>query len=175
MKENYCLAVCRNCHARQHPRDSIESARGPRKMAMDGRLSVIVFILTLFYCINTSISQVLTPPYFNLAYGRPIVATATCGEGVTEPELFCKLTGANPEREAVQPHFSVIQGQLCDVCDPYSPGDQQAHPASQAVDGTERWWQSPPLSRGPQFNQVNLTIDLQQVCEKVLHNELVHE
>ena len=129
-------------------------------MASRRDISAIVFIL--FYCIDTSISQVLTPPYFNLAYGRPIIATATCGEGVTEPELFCKLTGANPEHEAVQPHFSVIQGQLCDVCDPGS-GEQQAHPASQAVDGTERWWQSPPLSRGPQFNQVNLTIDLQQV------------
>ena len=141
------------------------SFRRPSKMAMSGRLSAIVLIITLFYCINTSFSQVLTPPYFNLAYGRPIVATATCGEGVTEPELFCKLTGANPEHEAVQPHFSVIQGQLCDVCDPAD--SQQAHPASQAVDGTERWWQSPPLSRGASFNQVNLTIDLQQVCERL--------
>ncbi len=62
----------------------------------------------------------------------------------------------------MQATFSVIQGQLCDVCDPHS-GDQ-THPASQAVDGTERWWQSPPLSRGAQYNQVNLTIDLQQVA-----------
>ena len=131
------------------------------KMRKSLRESALI-ILSLFYCINTSISQVLTPPYFNLAYGRPIVATATCGEGVSEPELFCKLTGANHEHETVQPNFSVIQGQLCDECKPGS-GDQQAHPASQAVDGTEKWWQSPPLSRGPQFNQVNLTLDLQQV------------
>ncbi len=78
-----------------------------------------------------------------------------------EPELFCKLTGANPEDEAGQATFSVIQGQLCDLCDPGVA--DQAHPASQAVDGTERWWQSPPLSRGAQFNEVNLTIDMQQV------------
>ena len=128
-----------------------------------GSTTAILSLLIILFTIEISFSQVLTPPYFNLAYGRPIVATSTCGEGVSEPELFCKLTGANPEHEAVQPHFSVIQGQLCDVCDPRS-GEQQAHPANQAVDGTERWWQSPPLSRGPQFNQVNLTIDLQQVC-----------
>lgn len=30
------------------------------------------------------------------------------------------------------------------------------------VDGRENWWQSPPLSRGMQYNQVNITIDLEQ-------------
>lgn len=34
---------------------------------------------------------------------------------------------------------------------------------SNAIDGTERWWQSPPLSRGLVHNEVNVTLDLGQV------------
>jgi laminin alpha 3/5 len=30
------------------------------------------------------------------------------------------------------------------------------------VDGTPSWWMSPPLSRGLQYNLVNITIDLEQ-------------
>ena len=132
-------------------------------MATCGPISWFPVTILLFYTISIVNSQVLTPPYFNLAYGKPIVASSTCGEGVNEPELFCKLTGANIRAEEFQPHFEVIQGQLCDVCTPPDTYGEQSHPASQAVDGTERWWQSPPLSRGSQYNQVNLTVDLQQV------------
>jgi len=57
--------------------------------------------------------------------------------------------------------FEVIQGQLCDYCDAREPS--QSHLPEHAVDGTERWWQSPPLSRGLQYNKVNLTISLGQV------------
>ena len=74
--------------------------------------------------------------------------------------LLSSLSGADSGKEA--PHnYEVIQGQLCDVCDPTIPN--QAHSPNQALDGTERWWQSPPLSRGLDYNQVNLTIDLAQV------------
>jgi len=41
--------------------------------------------------------------------------------------------------------------------------DGRMHPAEHAIDGSERWWQSPPLSRGVKYNEVNLTIDLGQV------------
>lgn len=37
------------------------------------------------------------------------------------------------------------------------------HPPEFAIDGRETWWQSPPLSRGMKYNEVNLTIDLGQV------------
>lgn len=37
------------------------------------------------------------------------------------------------------------------------------HPPEFAVDGMETWWQSPPLSRGMKYNEVNLTIHLGQV------------
>lgn len=53
------------------------------------------------------------------------------------------------------------QGQYCDICT--AANSNKAHPVSNAVDGTERWWQSPPLSRGLEYNEVNVTLDLGQV------------
>ncbi|VDK58805.1 unnamed protein product [Cylicostephanus goldi] len=41
-------------------------------------------------------------------------------------------------------------------------GTVNAHPAENMVDGNTSWWQSPPLSRGMEYNQVNITIDLEQ-------------
>uniref|UniRef100_A0A182LTH7 Laminin N-terminal domain-containing protein n=1 Tax=Anopheles culicifacies TaxID=139723 RepID=A0A182LTH7_9DIPT len=102
----------------------------------------------------------LTPPYFNLAEGRKISATATCGVDTDGPELYCKLVGANTENDH-QNQYSVIQGQVCDVCDPSDP--DKRHPPEYAIDGTQNWWQSPPLSRGMKYNEVNLTIDFGQV------------
>lgn len=57
--------------------------------------------------------------------------------------------------------FYVFQGQLCDYCDPSKP--EQNHSIAYAIDGTERWWQSPPLSRGNEFNEVHIVINLEQV------------
>lgn len=51
--------------------------------------------------------------------------------------------------------------QVCDYCDPKIP--EKNHPPENAIDGTEAWWQSPPLSRGMKFNEVNLTINFEQV------------
>ena len=64
-------------------------------------------------------------------------------------------------------HFN-FRGQLCDYCDETSRS--QSHPPEQAVDGTEKWWQSPPLSRGLSYNEVNLTIDLAQVRDVLILN-----
>lgn len=50
---------------------------------------------------------------------------------------------------------------MCDYCDPTR--EDRAHPAEYAIDGTSNWWQSPPLSRGMKYNEVNLTIDFGQV------------
>ncbi|MGH0150303.1 UNVERIFIED_CONTAM: hypothetical protein FKN15_045804 [Acipenser sinensis] len=52
-------------------------------------------------------------------------------------------------------------GQYCDTC---RAGDSdRAHPITNAIDGTERWWQSPPLSRSLEYNEVNVTLDLGQL------------
>ncbi|KAM4604969.1 laminin subunit alpha-3-like isoform 2-T2 [Polymixia lowei] len=102
----------------------------------------------------------LSPPYFNLAEGSRISATATCGQDETgrpRSDLYCKLVGG-PTAGVVTQN---IQGQFCDHCNSNDPN--KAHPVTNAVDGTERWWQSPPLSRGPSYNQVNVTLDLGQL------------
>ncbi|XP_049885179.1 laminin subunit alpha [Pectinophora gossypiella] len=98
-------------------------------------------------------AEILTPPYFNLALGKKVTATATCGD--EGPELYCKLVGANADHDE-----HVIQGQVCDICD--STNEAKKHPPEYAVDGMGTWWQSPPLSRGMKYNEVNLTIDLGQ-------------
>lgn len=131
-------------------------------------------VVLLAYSHITS-AEILTPPYFNLAEGASISATATCGVNTTTlKERFCRLTGASAdEREEIlnanlyyTGNSQIIAGQLCDDCfAETSPEAKPAniHPPRFAIDGTERWWQSPPLSRGSQFNNVDLTIDLGQV------------
>uniref|UniRef100_A0A8C3XYK3 Laminin subunit alpha 3 n=1 Tax=Catharus ustulatus TaxID=91951 RepID=A0A8C3XYK3_CATUS len=53
------------------------------------------------------------------------------------------------------------QGQFCDYCNAADPS--KAHLITNAIDGTERWWQSPPLSMGLKYNEVNVTLDLGQL------------
>ncbi|XP_062850491.1 laminin subunit alpha-3 [Trichomycterus rosablanca] len=102
----------------------------------------------------------LTPPYFNLAEGAAVSATATCGQdesGAPRSDLYCKLVGGPTLGFTSQ----TIQGQYCDQCNANIP--DKSHPVSNAVDGTERWWQSPPLSRGLRYNEVNVMLDLGQL------------
>ncbi|XP_015276228.1 PREDICTED: laminin subunit alpha-3 [Gekko japonicus] len=101
----------------------------------------------------------LYPPYFNLAETAHIWATATCGQDESRRprlELYCKLVGG----PAASPAGQTIQGQFCDYCNAADPN--KAHPITSAVDGTERWWQSPSLSQGLKYDEVNVTLDLGQ-------------
>ncbi|KPM02403.1 paramyosin-like protein 1, partial [Sarcoptes scabiei] len=118
----------------------------------------VILLIFFLNCIQIFDCQVLNPPYFNIAEGRNITASDTCGENVPEPELYCKIVGSNWLDES--DNFNLIEGQACDYCDPSDP--KKAHPPQFAIDGTERWWQSPPLSRGSQYTKVNLTLDLGQ-------------
>jgi len=99
----------------------------------------------------------LSPPYFVISQGKPIQATSTCGEspdGEAFRETYCGLR--TPQ--------GVAGAQLCGYCD--KDVEKSSHPAQNAVDGSSSSsWQSPPLSRGSQFEQVNLTIDLGQEFE----------
>lgn len=54
-------------------------------------LSAVVFV-TL-----SSVNSELTPPYFNLAEGRKILASSTCGVDIDGPELYCKLVGSHTD------------------------------------------------------------------------------
>uniref|UniRef100_A0A8C3D1F8 Laminin subunit alpha 3 n=1 Tax=Cairina moschata TaxID=8855 RepID=A0A8C3D1F8_CAIMO len=103
-----------------------------------------------------SLGLSLHPPYFNLAETAGIWATAEAGGG-GRPELYCKLVGG----PAAAPLGRAIQGQFCDYCNAADP--RKAHPITNAIDGTERWWQSPPLSMGLKYNEVNVTLDLGQL------------
>ncbi|CAH1391978.1 unnamed protein product [Nezara viridula] len=102
-------------------------------------------------------AKVLTPPYINIAENSKVEATYTCGE--EGPDLYCKLIGANQDATVDESNV-IIHGQVCDVCDANEPS--KSHPATAAVDGTESYWMSPPLSRGMTYSQVNFTIDLGQ-------------
>lgn len=63
------------------------------------------FIALLFLHMSVASAEILTPPYFNLALGKKITASATCGDEGSE--LYCKLTGAYADHDE-----TVIQGQV---------------------------------------------------------------
>lgn len=52
----------------------------------------------------------LAPPYFNLADKRRIYASATCGEDINEPELYCKLVGSSASSS--DDDYNIIKGQV---------------------------------------------------------------
>ena len=115
--------------------------------------------------VQVSVSQ-LSQNTINIARGKTITASATCGYDLPpgqDEELFCKL--------ATVPGKYGIDGLECGECNPkVTSGSIQEikdHRIEYAIDGTEKWWQSPPLSRGLQYNEINITIDLGQV--RILH------
>jgi len=91
------------------------------------------------------------PHVFNLATNAEITTNATCGE--EGPESFCKLVEHVKRRPGDR-----IQ---CGVCDDSST--RERHPIDFAIDGSNRWWQSPTIANGRQFNWVTITLDLKQV------------
>uniref|UniRef100_A0A1B0DHD8 Uncharacterized protein n=1 Tax=Phlebotomus papatasi TaxID=29031 RepID=A0A1B0DHD8_PHLPP len=77
---------------------------------MGVRGGVILSLVIVALLPTISQTAELTPPYFNLAEGRKIHATATCGVDTDGPELYCKLVGANTEND--HNYYSLIQGQV---------------------------------------------------------------
>lgn len=67
----------------------------------------LISILWIF--IQNAGAEILTPPYFNLAEGKEITASATCGVDTPGPELYCKLVGANADQAE---DINLIQGQV---------------------------------------------------------------
>lgn len=41
--------------------------------------------------------------------------------------------------------------------------ETERHPITNAIDGTNAWWQSPSIKNGNQFHWVTITLDLRQV------------
>lgn len=57
----------------------------------------------------------------------------------------------------------------CGICDASIP--DKSHPIEHAIDGSNRWWQSPTLHHGKQFEYVTITLDLKQV--KILNETFI--
>ena len=93
-------------------------------------------------------SRGLYPPVFNLGDHAEISANATCGDH--KSEVYCTLTEAGVAAR-------------CGVCDTQDP--DKAHPPSLALDGSDRWWQSPTLQYSPAYQHVSLTINLKKIYQ----------
>ncbi|CAJ0568741.1 unnamed protein product, partial [Mesorhabditis spiculigera] len=103
--------------------------------------------------VTTETERGLFPSIFNLATNAMISSTATCGE--RGPEEYCKLVEHVLWRKT--PGNGAPQ---CDTCD--ANDARRRHPVEFAIDGTRRWWQSPSLHNGLEYEKVNITIDLRQ-------------
>ncbi|EYC06964.1 hypothetical protein Y032_0073g800 [Ancylostoma ceylanicum] len=141
---------------------------------------MLLRVLLAAALVAVAVTQVLTPSLLTISHRKPIRASSTCGEHNGQPinEVYCSLTGSTqysplnyysyqedttnpfPFNELRQEREAFIQGgHGCGHC---MAGTVNAHPAENMVDGNTSWWQSPPLSRGMEFNHVNITIDLEQ-------------
>ncbi|XP_036374630.1 laminin subunit alpha-1-like, partial [Megalops cyprinoides] len=100
-------------------------------------------------------NQGLFPAILNLASHAEITANATCGE--LQPELYCKLV-----EHVLAWHRRDPQ---CQTCDSQSADPKERHPITNAIDGTNRWWQSPSITNGHRFHWVTITLDLRQVFQ----------
>ncbi|KAG7488693.1 hypothetical protein MATL_G00037060, partial [Megalops atlanticus] len=97
----------------------------------------------------------LFPAILNLASNAEISTNATCGEH--GPEMYCKLVEHVPGRR--------IRNPQCRTCDSQSANLKERHPITNAIDGTNQWWQSPSIKNGRQFHWVTITLDLRQIFQ----------
>ncbi|XP_035219316.1 laminin subunit alpha-1-like, partial [Stegodyphus dumicola] len=111
--------------------------------------------------LDEDILRGLFPNVFNLAATSVITVNATCGEA--GPEVYCKLVEHVYLRENVNTKRSKESQEQCGVCDARS--SDKKHPIENAIDGTNRWWQSPTLQNGKQYEWITITLDLKQVYQ----------
>ncbi|XP_053323844.1 laminin subunit alpha-1-like [Spea bombifrons] len=97
----------------------------------------------------------LFPAILNLASNAVITTNATCGE--MGPEMFCKLVEHVPGRP--------IRNPQCSICDENSSNPKERHPITNAIDGTNDWWQSPSIQNGRIYHWVTITLDLRQIFQ----------
>ncbi|KAM4605993.1 laminin subunit alpha-1 [Polymixia lowei] len=71
--------------------------------------------------------------------------------------MFCKLVEHVPGRR--------IRNPQCRFCNANSDNPKEQHPVTNAIDGTNQWWQSPSIKNGRQFHWVTITLDLRQVFQ----------
>jgi len=120
------------------------------------KLNKIVFLIIFTISANHGMhdftrftsSTGLFPSIFNLASHARINTNATCG--MHKSEVYCTLAEGG-------------QSTRCGVCDNTDP--DKAHPPELAIDGSDRWWQSPSLQYGPAYHSVTLTINLNKIYQ----------
>uniref|UniRef100_A0A8D3CFW8 Laminin subunit alpha 2 n=1 Tax=Scophthalmus maximus TaxID=52904 RepID=A0A8D3CFW8_SCOMX len=117
-------------------------------------VSVFMFISSLWLnpCV---LFPGLFPAVLNLASMADIAANATCG--LTGPEMYCKLVEHVPGQPVRNPQ--------CRTCNQRSIKPFEHHPIDYAIDGTNRWWQSPSIKNGMEYHHVTITLDLKQVFQ----------
>ncbi|GAU99875.1 hypothetical protein RvY_10813-2 [Ramazzottius varieornatus] len=89
----------------------------------------------------------LFPVIFNLAAHSRIWTNATCG--MERPEVYCRLV-----------EHVLMKPPQCGICDANSADLSQVHVAENAIDGSPRWWQSPTVANGNEYERVTLIIDM---------------
>lgn len=113
-------------------------------------------LLVLLLCAGVQCQlRGLFPAILNLASKADISTNATCGE--MGPEMFCKLVEHVPGR--------IVRNPQCRICDQNSVNSKERHPITNAIDGTNDWWQSPSIQNGRLYHWVTITLDLKQVFQ----------
>ena len=111
-----------------------------------------IFLTTLIAILVAPLAQaqILAASVLDLPSRSAINTTATCG--TNKREKYCLLD--RPDR--------------CFFCDNrLSASNDLRHPIQYAIDGTEKWWQSPTLTNGFDYNNVVITLDLKQVDNSI--------
>ncbi|XP_008282825.1 laminin subunit alpha-2 isoform X4 [Stegastes partitus] len=115
----------------------------------------LVFVTALLWQCCRGQQRGLFPAVLNLATMADISANATCGSA--GPEMFCKLVEHVPGQPVRNPQ--------CRTCNQRSTKPFEHHPIEYAIDGTNRWWQSPSIKNGMEYHYVTITLDLKQVFQ----------
>ncbi|KAM4522102.1 laminin subunit alpha-2 isoform 2-T2 [Odontesthes bonariensis] len=118
------------------------------------RLLPVLIAALLWQCCHAQ-QRGLFPAVLNLATMADISTNATCGK--TGPEMFCKLVEHVPGQPVRNPQ--------CRTCNQRSLNPLERHPIEYAIDGTNRWWQSPSIMNGMDYHYVTITLDLKQVFQ----------
>ncbi|XP_055492345.1 laminin subunit alpha-2 [Leucoraja erinacea] len=121
-------------------------------------LCSFLFAVTTLSCWNYSHGRQqrgLFPAVLNLATMAEISTNATCGQN--GPEMYCKLVEHVPGRPFRNPQ--------CRICSMNSKNPRERHPITNAIDGTNRWWQSPSTQNGMKYHHVTVTLDLKQTFQ----------
>uniref|UniRef100_A0A4W5KBC8 Laminin subunit alpha 2 n=1 Tax=Hucho hucho TaxID=62062 RepID=A0A4W5KBC8_9TELE len=118
-------------------------------------IELVIQPLLSTLCFPNPLPSGLFPAVLNLASMAEISTNATCGE--TGPEMYCKLVEHVPGQQ--------VRNTQCRICNNNNERQFERHPIEYAIDGTNRWWQSPSIKNGMDYHYVTITLDLQQVFQ----------